>query len=64
MGGFEDVDFEDQECKPVLLNIFEMYDMLLFRTLNWQTLHAYLPKKASAQSYPWMGLNEANPLNQ
>lgn len=64
MGGFKDVDFEDQECKPMLLNIFEMYGMLLFRTLNWQTLQAYLPKKASAKPYPWMGLNEANPLSQ
>jgi hypothetical protein len=60
----DDFVFKDKERLPLLLNILEIYGMLLFRTPHWSLLRAYLPKGSQTQPYPWTGLNTANPLSQ
>ena len=48
----------------LLLNLMEMYSMLLFRTLPPQTLRRYIPQGSRLNPYSWTGLNTASPLEQ
>jgi hypothetical protein len=64
IGTLENFSSKDVGQLPMLLNIFEMYGMLLFRTLSWPLLQKYLPKDAKIRPFVWTGLNTANPLNQ
>lgn len=48
----------------LVLNILEMYSMLLLRTLPSHTLWRYLPQGARLSLVSWNGLNVTTPLDQ
>jgi hypothetical protein len=57
-------DDNDKEELAFLLNILEMYAMLLFRTLPLQILRGNLPKGSKTNPYLWTGLNVADLIKQ
>jgi hypothetical protein len=63
-GQLETRDNDDKEELAFLLNILEMYAMLLFRTLPLQILRGNLPKGSKMNPYLWAGLNVADPMKQ
>ena len=48
----------------MLLNILEIYTMLVFRSVDRAILCRYVPKQSTIDMYSWKPLNMGNPLNQ
>ncbi len=63
-GQLEMQEGDDKEEIAAILNILEMYAMLLFRTLYPQILRKHLPEGSKMNPYSWTGLNTASPLEQ
>jgi hypothetical protein len=54
----------DREDLSYLLNLSNIYIALIFRTFGRDIATQYLPKTATLQPFPWIGLNTKNPLSQ